>query len=726
MDGSIDEKGGVDVTLTVHEGRPGDADRGIVRLDPSALATIGADIGDVIAIIGARTAYARALPALAEQRGRGLIAMDGTARANAGVVLGGAVRVTRASVQPAARVALTLRDFTAAPSPILLRQIGRSLENVPVRAGDTVRIPILGGRVLEATVASTRPEGAAMVGERTQIAIERPGSAQAKAAPAPAASRGLRYEDLGGLSRELARVREMIEWPMRHGELFAHLGIDPPKGVLLIGPPGTGKTLLAKAVAAECNATFFQINGPEIVSKHYGESEEQLRSIFKRAEQKAPSIVFIDEIDAIAPKREGLAGDRQVERRIVAQLLTLLDGMQSRGQVIVMAATNLPGSLDPALRRPGRFDREIAFSPPDRVGRREILDVHTRGMPLAESVDLDRLAAMTHGYVGADLAALAREAGMAALRRLMAAAEGDSDAAARQLDGLDVRQSDFDTALNEVGPSAVREVSIDIPTVRFDDVGGAENVKQTLIEAIVWPLTYPALFEAASLKPAGGLLLCGPPGTGKTLIAKAVAHESGVNFIGVRGPQLLNQYVGESERAVRDVFAKARMVAPAIIFFDEVDAIAPRRGTGEGAVVERVVAQLLTEMDGIEERRGVFVLAATNRPDRVDAALLRPGRFDQILEVPTPDLATRRAIYEIHTRHRLIGSVDLDALARASEGLVGADIEAVCRIAALAAVRRAIATGRPDGLKPIEPDDFDTALAQIRRRGATPEGTNAP
>jgi transitional endoplasmic reticulum ATPase len=721
MDGSIDEKSGVDVTLTVHEGRPADADRGIVRLDPAALAAIGADIGDVVAIIGARTAYARAMPALSEQRGRGLIAMDGTVRANASVVLGGAVRVTRASAQPAARVALALRDFSAAPSPILLRQIGRSLENVPVRTGDTIRIPIIGGRVLEATVASTRPDGVAMIGERTQIAIERPGTtAQPKASPVGA--RGLRYEDLGGLSRELARVREMIEWPMRHGELFAHLGIDPPKGVLLIGPPGTGKTLLAKAVASECNATFFQINGPEIVSKHYGESEEQLRSIFKRAEQKAPSIVFIDEIDAIAPKREGLAGDRQVERRIVAQLLTLLDGMQSRGQVIVMAATNLPGSLDPALRRPGRFDREIAFSPPDRVGRREILDVHTRGMPLAESVDLDRLAAVTHGYVGADLAALAREAGMAALRRLMTASDGDTDAAARNLDGLDVRQSDFDTALNEVGPSAVREVSIDIPTVRFDDVGGAENVKQTLIEAIVWPLTYPALFDAAALKPAGGLLLCGPPGTGKTLIAKAVAHESGVNFIGVRGPQLLNQYVGESERAVRDVFAKARMVAPAIIFFDEVDAIAPRRGSGEGAVVERVVAQLLTEMDGIEERRGVFVLAATNRPDRVDAALLRPGRFDQIIEVPVPDLATRRSIYDIHTRHRKIGGVDLDALARSSEGLVGADIEAVCRIAALSAVRRAIASGRADALQPIEPADFDAALAQVRRRGSPPEG----
>ncbi|MFY8152470.1 MAG: AAA family ATPase, partial [Hyphomicrobiales bacterium] len=362
------------LTLTVQEGRPADADRGIVRLDPSALASIGASIGDVVSITASRTAHARALPALAEHRGRGLIAMDGAARTNAGASIGGAVTVARASAEPAVRVALTLRDFTLAPSPILLRQIARSLENVPVHTGDSLRVPLMGGRVLEATIASTRPAGVAIIGERTQIAIERASAPAQGATAAPLAARPARYEDLGGLSRELARVREMIEWPLRHADLFAHLGIDPPKGVLLTGPPGTGKTLLAKAVAAECNATFFQINGPEIVSKHYGESEEQLRAIFKRAEQKAPSVVFIDEIDAIAPKREGLAGDRQVERRIVAQLLTLLDGMQSRGQVIVMAATNLPGSLDPALRRPGRFDHEIAFSPPDRVGRREILD----------------------------------------------------------------------------------------------------------------------------------------------------------------------------------------------------------------------------------------------------------------------------------------------------------------------------------------------------------------
>jgi len=652
--------------------------------------------------------HGRAMPAYQENRGRNLIALDGTMRESLAVQTGDPVTVSLVDARPALQITLAIPDLQIAPSPMLMKQISRAIELVPVSQGSALRITMPGGRRLSATVTETQPHGVVLAGVETDVRLAR---ADGLPARRERAQGEIRFEDLGGMAREIARVREMIEWPLRHADVFSHLGIDAPKGVLLSGPPGTGKTLLAKAVATECNAAFFQINGPEIVSKHYGESEEQLRSIFKRAEAKAPSVVFIDEIDAIAPKREGLAGDRQVERRIVAQLLTLLDGMNTRGQVVVMAATNLPSSIDPALRRPGRFDREIAFSIPDRLGRREILDIHTRGMPLAPDVMLDRLAEVSHGYVGADLGALAREAGMAAIRRLIA---NQGATAAIAATDLSVTQGDFDVALNEVGPSAIREVASDIPSVGFADIGGLDSIKAELIEAVVWPLRYPQYFVEAGLKSTGGVLLYGAPGTGKTLLAKALAHESGVNFIAVRGPQLLSQYVGESERAVREIFAKARLLAPAIIFFDELDSLAPRRGTGGNSAAERVVAQLLTEMDGIEERRGVFVLAATNRPDCIDPALLRPGRLDRLVDVPLPDSDARRAILKVHLARRLVdAAVDFNRIAEACAGYSGADIEAICRMAALGPVRRAIAAGGGDAVGPIEPDDFAAALASF-------------
>jgi transitional endoplasmic reticulum ATPase len=503
-------------------------------------------------------------------------------------------------------------------------------------------------------------------------------------------SGAITYEDIGGLHRVIRRIREMIELPLRYPEVFERLGIDPPKGVLLHGPPGCGKTLIARAVAHETSAHFIHINGPEIVDKWYGASEANLRNFFEDARGHAPSIIFIDEIDAIAPKREEMSGDKQVERRIVAQLLALMDGLESRGNVIVIAATNIPNTLDPALRRPGRFDREIVIGVPDRDGRREIIEIHSRGMPLANDVDLDRLAAITHGFVGADLEALSREAAMSALRRLLP----DIDfAQARipyeQLMALEVTWTDFETALAEVEPSAIREVFTEIPEVGWENVGGLEEVKRLLKEIVEWPLQYGALFAHIHTTPPKGILLYGPPGTGKTLLAKAVAKESEANFISVKGPELLSKWVGESEKGVREVFKKAKQASPCIVFFDEIDALAPQRGaTADSHVTERVVSQLLAEMDGIEELKGVVLLAATNRLDIIDPALLRPGRFEMLVELPTPDREARLAIFQVHTQGKpLAPDVDLGGLAERTEGMVGADIEGLCRQAAMLAIR---------------------------------------
>jgi len=508
------------------------------------------------------------------------------------------------------------------------------------------------------------------------------------------------YEDIGGLQKEIQRVREMIELPLRYPQIFERLGIDPPKGVLLHGPPGTGKTLIARAVAQETDAHFLHLSGPEVISKFYGDSERRLREVFEEASAHAPSIIFLDELDAIAPKREEMGGERQVERRVVAQLLSLLDGLESRGQVIVIGATNIPNVIDPALRRPGRFDREVEIGIPDRHGRLHILQIHTRGMPLAADVEVEKVAEITHGFVGADLEALAREAAMTALRRIFPAITSHLEEIPYEtIRTLEVSMQDFQEALQEVEPSAIREIFVEVPNVRWSQVGGLADVKQRLVEAIEWPLKHARLLARARTKAPKGILLHGRPGTGKTLLAKAAATESEVNFITVKGPGLLSKYVGESERAVRELFKKARQAAPCILHLDELDAMAPTRGGlgGDAHVTERVISQLLTELDGIEELRGVVVLGATNRLDIIDAALLRPGRFDLLLEVPVPDAAGRLQILQVHTSGKPLGAdVDLALLAARSEGAVGADLEAICREASLQAIREVLerAAGR--------------------------------
>jgi transitional endoplasmic reticulum ATPase len=540
------------------------------------------------------------------------------------------------------------------------------------------------------------------------VRIEAPGSG-------PDADR-ISYEDIGGLGDAVQRVREMIELPLRYPELFGRLGIDPPKGVLLHGPPGCGKTLLARAVASETNASFFLVSGPEVISKYYGESEAKLRQLFQQAQKEAPSIIFLDEIDAIAPKRENATGE--VEKRVVAQLLALMDGLEARGQVIVIAATNLPNALDPALRRPGRFDREIAIGIPDTAGRREMLEIHTRGMPLASDVSVQVLAEVTHGFTGADIAALCREAAMAAVRRVLPRIDVHVNLLSNdELRDLHVCAADFAIALREVEPSALREVLVEVPDVSWDDIGGLEDAKRQLREAVEWPAQHPDLYEAAGLRPPKGILLYGPPGTGKTLLAKAAARQFGVNFIAVKGPELMSRYVGESEKALREIFRKARQAAPCVIFFDEVDALAPRRtsGAADGHAGERIVAQLLCEMDGIEILEGVLVLAATNRLDILDPALLRPGRFDTLIGVGAPNEEERLAIVRVHTRAMpLAPDVDLVELARRTAGLSGAEIEKTARESALNAVREFLAFGSEagPGVLQIASRHFDQALAK--------------
>jgi transitional endoplasmic reticulum ATPase len=573
---------------------------------------------------------------------------------------------------------------------------------MPVAKGDIIVVPVLGMGV-ELKVSSTNPSPIVMVTEGTVVEISTTPAKRIEEVS------GITYEDIGGLHEELQRIREMIELPLKHPELFRHLGIEPPKGVILYGPPGTGKTLIAKAIANETGAHFISINGPEIMSKFYGESEARLREVFQEAEQNAPSIVFIDELDAIAPKRSEVTGE--VERRVVSQLLTLMDGLKSRGQVVVIGATNRIEAIDPALRRPGRFDREIRIGVPDRNGRREILLIHTRRMPLAEDVDLDELADITHGFVGADIAALVREAAMNALRRYLPEIDLEKEVIpAEVLEKIKVSREDFANALKTIQPSALREVVLEVPNVKWTDIGGLEAVKQELMEAVEWPLKYPEVFKRLGIRPPRGILLYGPPGTGKTLLAKAVATESQANFISVKGPEVLSKWVGESEKAVREIFRKARETAPCIIFFDELDSIAPRRGFHTDAgVTDRIVNQLLTEMDGIQSLKGVVVLGATNRPDILDPALLRPGRFDRVLYVPPPDKAARLAIFKIHTREMpLDEDVDLDILASVTEGYTGADIEAVVREAAMLAARENI------NAQKVSMRHFEKALLKIK------------
>ncbi|MEM0217265.1 MAG: CDC48 family AAA ATPase [Candidatus Nezhaarchaeales archaeon] len=711
----MSSKTSTSATLRVAEARARDVGRGIARIDPSVMSQLGINTGDVIEIVGKKKTVAICWPGYPEDYGKGIIRIDGYVRRNAGVSIDDRVTIKLASVKKAEKVVL------APTEP--LRIIGAEdyvrhlLDGRAITRGDYVSIGVM-GRTVDFVVTSINPPAdAVIVTPDTQVVISE------KVEKVPKAIPRVTYEDIGGLKDAIQKIREMVELPLRHPELFQRLGIEPPKGVLLYGPPGCGKTLLAKAVANETNAQFYAISGPEIMSKFYGESEERLRQIFKEAEENAPSIIFIDEIDAIAPKREEVTGE--VEKRIVSQLLTLMDGLESRGRVVVIAATNRPNAIDPALRRPGRFDREIEIGVPDKQGRLEILQIHTRNMPLAEDVDLNKLAEMTHGFTGADLAALCKEAAMRALRRVLPEINLEAESIpAEVLNKLIVTMQDFLDALKEIEPSALREVCIEVPNVRWSDIGGLEEAKQALKEAVEWPLKYPEIFEKANIKPPRGILLYGPPGTGKTLLAKAVATESEANFISIKGPEIFSKWVGESERAIREIFRKARQAAPCVVFIDEIDAIAPRRGgdIGDAHVTDRVVNQLLTELDGIEELRGVVVIAATNRPDIVDPALLRPGRFDRLIYVPPPDARAREEIFKIHLRGKPLGAdVNIQKLVSLTEGYTGADIAALCNTAAMIALRDFLskysepeeAKKHVDELK-ITSLHFDEALKKVK------------
>jgi transitional endoplasmic reticulum ATPase len=597
-----------------------------------------------------------------------------------------------------------------------LDYIGSRLDGLPVLASSRIRAILFGSRWADFKVESTVPKGPVLINPMTQLVISK------GAQPEEMAARAISYEDIGGLKPQLQRIREMIELPLRYPEVFERLGIDAPKGVLLHGPPGCGKTLIARAIAHETQANFYAVSGPEIIHKFYGESEAHLRKIFEEGSRKAPSIIFLDEIDAIAPRREQVVGE--VEKRVVAQLLALMDGLAKRQKVIVIAATNLPNVLDPALRRPGRFDREISIPIPDRHGRQEVLEIHSRGMPLAEQVNLNRLAEITHGFVGADLEALCREAAMICLRRIMPDVDfGLARIPYDQLAKLEVGMDDFLEALQDIEPSALREVFVEVPNVRWEDVGGLTEIKQRLVEAVEWPLQYPDLFNQAGIRPPKGILLSGSPGCGKTLLAKAVASESNVNFISVKGPELLSKYVGESERGVREVFRKARQAAPCIVFFDEIDALVPSRsaGTSDSHVAERVLSQFLAELDGVEELKGVLVLGATNRSDLLDPAILRPGRFDEVVEIPLPDESERSEIFAIHLRNKPLGAgISFKNLALRSDGFSGADISSVCNRAARRAVRRAVQAGdkAPGGQSRVilEASDLEGALQEMRQQ----------
>ena len=692
------------MNLTVKPLKQKDAGRRLAAIDRIAADELDLSGGDFIRVEASEgAAIARVWPGYPEDDGSGVIRIDGKLRQEASVGIDDRVTVEQVDVEPADRITVALPQRLGIRGNIdaLIR---RELGGQPVTEGQNVQLPLgfgfMGGQsqAVPLKIAGTAPSGTVVVTDTTEIEIaEKPAEEIVSGAGAGGETGAdgapdVTYEDIGGLDDELEQVREMIELPMRHPELFKRLGIDPPKGVLLHGPPGTGKTLIAKAVANEIDASFHTISGPEIMSKYYGESEEQLRDVFEEATESAPAIVFMDELDSIAPKREEAGGD--VERRVVAQLLSLMDGLEERGEVVVIGATNRVDAIDPALRRGGRFDREIEVGVPDRDGRKEILQVHTRNMPLADGIDLDAYAENTHGFVGADLESLAKESAMHALRRIRPQLDLESDEIdADVLNSIQVTENDLKQALKGIEPSALREVFVEVPDVTWDEVGGLETTKERLRETIQWPLEYPEVFDQLDMAAAKGVLMYGPPGTGKTLLAKAVANESESNFISIKGPELLNKFVGESEKGVREVFSKARENAPTIVFFDEIDSIATERGGGttDSGVGERVVSQLLTELDGLEALEDVVVIATTNRPDLIDSALLRPGRLDRHVHVPVPDEDARRKILDVHTEHKpLADDVDLAAIARRTEGYVGADLEAVAREASMSASREFI------------------------------------
>ncbi len=781
----------MEIVLKVNQAYPSDSGRGIARLDPDAMIKLQISPGDIIEIIGKKSTVAKVWRAPKRDWGKGIIRIDRFTRENAGVSVGDSVRVKKVDYNPAKLVILA--PLKKLEFRVYGMDIGEYLKHQLLKRaiveGDLV--PLIGAPALTGfgkyghsqallfVAVKTEPKGPVIIDEITKVIYrDRPVKGFERIGKG-----GVTYEDIGGLKEELQKIREIVELPLKYPEVFQRLGIEPPKGVLLYGPPGTGKTLIAKAVANEIGASFFTINGPEIMSKYYGESEQRLREIFEEAKENAPSIIFIDEIDAIAPRRDEVTGE--VERRVVAQLLTLMDGLEERGQVIVIGATNRIEAVDPALRRPGRFDREIEIGVPDRTGRFEILQIHTRNMPLEPEYErefvlnalktlkkvlseeseentafidkvyeevkraekkeeikeiirknvpedlihelereivkemLKYLADQTHGFVGADIEALCKEAAMVALRRYLPKIDlNKEDVPPEVLESMKVTLDDFKVALKSIEPSAMREVLVEIPKVTWKDVGGLDDVKREIIEAVEWPLKYPEKFKKFGIKPPKGVLLYGPPGTGKTLIAKAVANETQANFIYVKGSELLSKWLGESEKAIRKIFRKARQVAPCIIFFDEIDAIAQVRGLEEGTrAVERVVNQLLMEMDGLEELEGVIVIGATNRPDILDPALLRPGRFDRLVYVRPPDKKSRLAIFEIHTRNmQLSDDVDLEELADLTNGYVGADIEAVCREAVMLALRENMNAEKVEmrhfleALKRIKPSVTDTMI----------------
>ena len=701
--------------LKVVEGLPKDTGRGYARLDPAEIGKLGLSVGDIVQLRGKGMSVAKLMPTYPDMRGKGIVQLDGLTRRNAGLSVDDKVQIEPVLWKHATRIVLT--PTTIVPGQRDLKYIGSLLDGLPVVKGDILRAHLFGSRSADFKVEDCTPVGAVLINPSTALTIGK--TAGQHSNNNAAAAQRLSYEDVGGLKHQVRRIREMIELPLRYPQVFERLGIDAPKGVLLSGPPGTGKTLIARIIAQETDANFFTISGPEVVHKFYGESEAHLRKLFDEASAKGPSIIFLDEIDSIAPRRDKVVGD--VEKRIVAQLLALMDGLKGRGKVIVIAATNLPNAMDPALRRPGRFDREITIPIPDREGRREIIEIHSTGMPLDADVELNHLADVTHGFVGADLEALCREAAMSALRRLLPEIDFNlDDLPYDKLAALTVTMDDFRSALCEVSPSAIREMFVDIPDVRWEDVGGLGDVRRRLVEAVEWPIKYPELFKQAGVRPPKGLLLAGPPGVGKTLIAKAVANESGVNVISVKGPALMSKYVGESEQGVRELFHKARLASPCIIFLDEVDSIIPVRGesSGDSHVAERVLSQFLSEMDGLEELKGVFVMGATNRADMIDPAMLRPGRFDEIVELPLPDEEARREILAVHLRSKPLGAdINAEELAARCDGASGAELAAVCNRAALCALRRAVEQSKAGPDSPIkvlvEKEDFDAVIVEM-------------
>ena len=708
------------LSLKVLEAYTRDVGRGVARIDYDSMDTLGASTGDVIEIKGKRRTVAKCLPLYPSDEGKGIIRIDGLGRNNSGIAIGDAITVRKIKAVAAEKVVVA--PLEAIP-PIDERYLADALESVPLIKGDNVMVPYFGGRLTFQVIGVTPAADAVLVTQKTVFHIAEKGETL-RGVPQ------VTYEDIGGIGNEIKKVREMIELPLRHPEIFEKLGIEAPKGVLLFGPPGTGKTLLAKAVANESQAHFISISGPEIMSKFYGESEARLREIFKEAREKSPSIIFVDEIDSIAPKREEVTGE--VERRVVSQMLSLMDGLESRGKVIVIAATNRPNAIDPALRRPGRFDREIEIKVPDKKGRKDILSIHSRNMPLADDVDIDKISSVSHGYVGADLEYLCKEAAMKCLRRLLPVLNLEEDKIPPEtLEKLIVNHDDFQKALIEVTPSGMREVFIENPDVKWDQVGGLDEVKRELQEAVEWPMKYPGLYDKLGHKMPRGILLHGPSGTGKTLLAKAVATESEANFVSVRGPELLSKWVGESERGIREIFRRARQASPCVVFFDEIDSIAPIRGAGgETAVTERVVSQLLTELDGMENMHGVVVLAATNRADMIDPALLRPGRFDKIIQIPLPDKESRKMIIQIGAKTIPViddandpQHVDYDKIAELTDGLSGADVAAIANTAVSLVIHEFL-DKQPD-LKDVEKssvnakvtmEHFEKAVKKVREQ----------